>query len=218
MESDNYIPLSYISQYSYCPRRAGLLLLEQQWEDSTDTVKGSAEHKNVHNQDTRYHSGKIEITEIYVSSSHMGVAGKCDMVEAYTDNNGTFFPFLNEIRYKLYPIEYKHGKLRNEEEYIYQLCAQAMCLEEIYNCKINSGAIFYISSHRKTEILFTSMLREKVKTVCNELHQMLTSEKIPCHELTPKCQRCSLINVCGPEINYSVNQYISEHIKGGNDQ
>lgn len=214
MESDNQIPLSYISQYSYCPRRAGLLLLEQQWADSSDTVKGSAEHRNVHDQDTKYHNDKIELTEIYVSSSKMGVAGKCDMVEAYTDNNGTVFPFLDEKKYRLYPIEYKHGKLRNEEEYIHQLCAQAMCLEEMYDCRIDSGAIFYISSHRKTEVLFTQDFREKVKKICDELHQMLESEKVPCQDFTPKCRRCSLFEVCRPGVNYSVNQFIVQHLKG----
>lgn len=218
MESDDHIPLSYISQYSYCPRRAGLLLLEQQWADSADTVKGSAEHRNVHDQDTRYHSSKIELTEIYVSSSQMGIAGKCDMVEAYSDNNGTSFPFLDEKKYRLYPIEYKHGRLRNEEEYIHQLCAQSMCLEEMYGCKINSGAIFYISSHRKTELLFTPELREKVKRICDKLHQMLSSEKVPYQDFTPKCLKCSMKDVCGPKINYSVNDFIAEHIKGENDQ
>lgn len=218
MESDNHIPLSYISQYSYCPRRAGLLLLEQQWADSADTVKGSAEHRNVHAQDTRYRNSKVELTEIYVSSDKMGIAGKCDMVEAYADNFGTIFPFLDEKKYRLYPIEYKHGRLRNEEEYVHQLCAQAMCLEEMYACRIDSGAIFYISSHRKTEILFTAALREKVKMICSELHQMLACEKVPYHKSSPKCRRCSLSDVCCPQINYSVNHFVVEHMRGENNQ
>lgn len=214
MESDELIPLSYISQYSYCPRRAGLLLLEQQWADSADTVKGSAEHRNVHDLDTKKHSDKTELTEIYVSSFMMGIAGKCDMVEAYPDSGGTVFPFLDENKYRLYPIEYKHGKLRNEEEYTHQLCAQAMCLEEMYGCKIESGAIFYISSHRKTEVLFTQVLRDKVTEICGELRKMLGCGRVPKPVLTPKCRKCSLAEVCAPEISGSVYRYISDNTKG----
>ena len=121
MESDDHIPLSYISQYSYCPRRAGLLLLEQQWADSSDTIKGIDEHRNVHEQKTKYHHDKVEITEMCITSNLMNISGKCDMVEAYPNEKGSCFPFLDKQKYILYPIEYKHGKLRDEEEYILQL-------------------------------------------------------------------------------------------------
>lgn len=210
MESDDKIPLSYISQYAYCPRRAGLLLLEQQWADSYDTVKGTYEHKNVHEQKTKYHHDKVEITEIYVTSDLMNISGKCDMVEAYPNENGTFFPFIDKRRYILYPVEYKHGKLRDEEEYILQLCAQAMCLEEMYGCTVSSGAIFYISSHRRTEIELTAELKNKVKSVCEQLCRMLYSQKVPRPEYSRKCFRCSLNDVCCPKMGCSVGDYLRQ--------
>lgn len=217
MEIDDFIPLSYVSQYSYCPRRAGLLLLEQQWADSADTVKGSAEHKIVHDQDTKYHSSKVELTDMYVFSSEMGIAGRCDMVEAYDDNTGIAFPFLDDKLYRLYPIEYKHGKLRNEKEYIHQLCAQAMCLEEMYGCQISSGAVFFISSHRKSEVSFTEQLRDEVRRICGELRSMLVHEKVPYQEINSKCQKCSLADICDPGIFFSVDSYIDKIMKGEAD-
>ncbi len=217
METDDRIPLSYISQYAYCPRRAGLLLLEQQWSDSADTVKGSAEHRNVHSLDTRYHRDKVEITEIYVCSDLLGVSGKCDMVEAHPSPDGSVFPFLDDRKYTLYPIEYKHGKLRNEEEYICQLCAQAMCLEEMYDCSVKSGAIFYISSHRNTEVVFSHEIRDKVKSVCERLREMLRSEKVPGPEFSSRCRKCSLTDICCPGIPGSVKSYLKEAASIGGD-
>lgn len=211
MESDDHIPLSYISQYSYCPRRAGLLLLEQQWADSSDTIKGIDEHRNVHEQKTKYHHDKVEITEMCITSNLMNISGKCDMVEAYPNEKGSCFPFLDKQKYILYPIEYKHGKLRDEEEYILQLCAQAMCLEEMYDCAIRSGAIFYISSHRRVEIELTAELRNKVKNVCEQLCSMLYSQIIPRPEYSPKCRKCSLNEICCPKICCSVDKYLKEY-------
>ena len=92
MEDDNYIPLSYISQYNYCRRRAGLLMLEQQWSDSADTVKGSLEHKNVHTASITSRNSMITITDMSVVSRKMHLMGKCDAVEALLSENGTAFP------------------------------------------------------------------------------------------------------------------------------
>jgi len=112
-----YIPLSYISQYNYCKRRAGLLMLEQQWSESTDTVKGREEHKNVHNASIERKGNAYSIHEMTVISEQLCLFGKCDIVEAYETNDGIILPFLDDKRYSLYPIEFKHGRLRREVEY-----------------------------------------------------------------------------------------------------
>ena len=83
--------------------------------------------------------------------------------------NGTAFPWIGGKKYELYPIEYKHGSIRMEPEYEYQLCAQAMCMEEMFGCSISSGAIFFISSHRNQEVRFTKAHREAVEKTAAEL-------------------------------------------------
>lgn len=210
MQDDKYIPLSYISQFHYCKRRVGLLMLEQQWSDSTDTIKGTAEHKNVHTAGSKSHNGHYVLTELQVFSKKMGLAGKCDVVEAIPCLEGVSLPFLDENRYTLYPIEYKHGKFRNELEYELQLCAQAMCLEEMYCVKIKSGALFYISSHRRKEILFDDELRNTVLKTASELAKLLDSEQVPQAVGSSKCSRCSLKDICMPDILYSVNEYMKK--------
>ena len=173
MDQDNYIPLSYISQYGYCKRRAGLLLLEQQWKDSTDTVKGSAEHKNVHDIGASSRNGIHVLTDMQVYSNRLDLFGRCDAVEAVESDQGCILPVFNSIRCLLYPIEYKHGKLRTEPEYELQLCAQAMCLEEMFDCRIDSGAVFFINSHRRKEVIFDAAMRSNVRQTALALSQML---------------------------------------------
>ena len=210
MEDDKLIPLSYISQYCYCKRRVGLLMLEQQWNDSVDTAKGTMEHNNVHTSGQVKRSDICNITDMQVISREMNLVGKCDVVEAVESENGVEIGFIGNGRYHLYPIEYKHGKLRSEEEYELQLCGQAMCLEEMFSCKIEKGAIFYISSHRRKEIVLTEKLREKVKKISNELMLMLESSIVPEAVPSPKCQRCSLKDICMPETEKTIGSYMKK--------
>lgn len=220
MEQDNFIPLSYISQYGYCKRRAGLLLLEQQWKDSTDTVKGSAEHKIVHETGASVRKGIHVLTDMQVYSDLMHLLGRCDAVEAAESDQGFVLPLLNGKRCILYPIEYKHGKLRSEVEYELQLCAQAMCLEEMFNCRIESGAIFYISSHRRKEIIFDDVMRENVRQTASALSQILLEQIVPAAESSPKCMRCSLRDICMPDAISSVSAYMNQirnEMQGGSE-
>ena len=207
MEDDKYIPLSYISQYNYCKRRVGLLMLEQQWNDSTDTVKGSSEHKKVHTADIEFRDGKFILTELQVHSKQLELIGQCDAIEAIPRNDGVKLPFIDE-KCRLFPIEYKHGKLRSEEEYELQLCAQAMCLEEMYSAEIKKGAIFYISSHRRKEVTFTPDMRKSVNDTAHALAEMLIKKKVPIAESSAKCSRCSLKEICMPDVQSSVNAYM----------
>ena len=213
MEDDKYIPLSYISQYHYCKRRVGLLMLEQQWRDSTDTVKGTAEHKNVHSSGMKLQNGRYVLTELNVFSKTMGLIGKSDVVEAISNAEGVNLSFIDDNKYLLYPIEYKHGKFREEMEYELQLCAQAMCLEEMYSTRIREGAIFYISSHRRKEIVFDKELRNVVIKTASELFKMLENEQVPRVESSSKCLRCSLREICMPDISCSVENYIKSITK-----
>lgn len=210
MEDDKMIPLSYISQYEYCKRRVGLLLLEQQWSDSTDTVKGTAEHKNVHSEGHIKRNDICIITDMKVYSRKHNLVGKCDAVEAFEEPDGVQIGFLGDRHYRLYPVEYKHGKLRDEEEYELQLCAQAMCIEEMYSCDIKAGAVFYISSHRRKEIVFAEEQRRKVAHISEKLAEMLESGITPKAEYSSRCIKCSLKDICMPEVEDSVDSYMKQ--------
>lgn len=208
MNEDNLIPLSYISQYNYCKRRVALLMNEQQWNDNAETMKGNTEHKIVHTLSSHHKGKNIVISDLYVCSRLLSLSGRCDSLEAYFSEDGYTIPFLDDEKYELYPIEYKHGKLRDELEYELQLCAQAMCLEEMYSCKIDKGAIFYISSHRKKEVFFSEDMRNMVKNTADSLLIMRNNQYIPKAEKSLKCEKCSLKEICMPDVSVSIGKYM----------
>lgn len=204
-----YIPLSYLSQYYYCPRRAALLMLEQAWEENEYTAMGRAEHERVHDARIEKRGTLIKLYEYSVFSNKLCLSGKCDCIEAVKMDTGCVLPFSKEF-YSLYPIEYKHGIVRNEFEYQIQLCAQAMCLEEMFKYKIQKGALFFIDAHRRNEILLSNKLRSKVMAGAEALQNIMDTQKIPSAEYSKKCKKCSLLNYCQPKVNFSANNYCNQ--------
>ena len=108
---------------------------------------------------------------------------------------------------QLYPIEYKHGIVRDEEEYKIQLCAQAMCLEEMFDTEIPEGALFFISSHRRLEIVLDESLRQQTRELANELHEIRTKLFVPDAVYSAKCRKCSLKELCMPKVKRTARKY-----------
>lgn len=212
LNDPEHLPLSYLSQMGYCPRRVGLLLNERVWLESADTAKGRKEHESVHTQRIERRGREIKLFEYAVFSDALGISGKCDLVEARKDSSGCRIPPA-EFPVLLYPVEYKHGKLRNEQEYNIQLCAQAMCLEEMYHTAIPEGAIFYLSSHRRQTVVLDEPLRHLVRETAEELHRIRDTLSIPAARYSEKCQRCSLQEYCQPGVSRSARAYCEQLAK-----
>lgn len=202
------IPLSRLSQAGYCLRRAALLTNEQIWTESTDTAKGRAEHERVHTQRIERRGNSAKLYEFPVFSRTLGIAGKCDCIEAEADFGGCRIPAL-DFSVRLYPVEYKHGKIRSELEYEIQLCAQAMCLEEMFQTHIPEGAIYYITSHRRYSVPLTEELRTLVKETVGRIESFRQDFSIPQAEYSAKCKACSLREQCLPGVQPSASAYCS---------
>ena len=157
-------------------------MLEQQWDDNSETVEGSIGHHNVHLMNTKIRHGTVLLTNLAVVSYDLNLYGRCDVVEARACSSGIKLPFIPDLSFSLYPIEYKHGAIRSEYEYELQLCAQAICLEEMYKCQIPKGALYYINSKRRKEIQFDNVIRNQVKETARDLSELLISEKVPSPE------------------------------------
>lgn len=207
MDEREYLPLSWLSQISYCPRRAGLLLNERLWAESADTAKGRAEHARVHTQRVEKRGELVNLYEFTVFSDSLLLLGKCDCVEAHRDSFGCRIPAV-DFPVRLYPIEYKHGTLREEEEYQIQLCAQAMCLEEMFHTVIPEGALFFISSHRRMTVPLDAALRTRTQMLAKELHQLRDALSVPAARYSAKCRRCSLRELCMPKAGASAESYL----------
>lgn len=202
-------PLSWVAQFGYCPRRCALLGLEQLWAENAETASGSSQHARVHTARQERRGENLFLYETDVFSNVLGVSGKCDCIEAYADPDGVPLPYAQGT-FRLYPIEYKHGVVREEEEYHIQLCAQAMCLEERFSCTIPEGAIFYINAHRRFPVALTAALREKTVEVAKSIRTMLQTQKLPQAQYSAKCKKCSMQEMCMPKLRHSAGEYCGE--------
>ena len=201
-------PLSWLSQYGYCPRRCGLLALDQTWEENEETASGRAQHERVHTARVERRGSRTDLYELAVFSRSLGVSGKCDCVEATAAPDGVPLPYGPD-RYTLFPIEYKHGVVRDETEYHIQLCAQAICLEEQFDCHIPAGAIFFINAHRRDVVTLTPLLRELTQETAARVAQLLQDQTVPEAEYSAKCKKCSLRDYCRPKLKRSARSYCS---------
>ena len=206
MDNKEYLPLSWLSQADYCLRRAALLLNERVWVENAETAKGRAEHEHVHTQRVERRGESLKLYENTVYSDRLNILGKCDCIETEYCDKGCIIPAA-AFPVRLYPVEYKHGKVRDEREYEIQLCAQTICLEEMYETTVERGAIYYISSHRRKEVIFTEELRQAVIVTAHKLHDVRRGLSIPAAEYGNKCIRCSLAEYCMPKVKRSANQY-----------
>lgn len=206
MDDREYLPLSWLSQVDYCPRRAALLLNERIWVENAETAKGRAEHARVHDQRVERRGDSLKLYEYTVFSEALGVWGKCDCIEAERSAQGCRIRAA-DFPVQLYPIEYKHGTLREESSYKIQLCAQALCLEEMFGAKIPCGALFFISSHRRLEVEFTPPLRAAVRERAAMLRDLREGRIVPPAQYSAKCKRCSIREYCMPKVKASARAY-----------
>lgn len=211
-DKDDYLLLSQLTHAGYCLRRAALVINEQAWNESADTAKGRIEHEHVHRQHTERRGNEIKLFEYEVFSDELELTGKCDCIEAAASEDGCMIPSV-DFPVSLYPVEFKHGKMRTEEEYEIQLCAQAMCLEEMYHTTIKEGAIFYTSSHRRYPVPITAELRQKVLSTVQVLRKIRDQMLIPPAKYDAKCKRCSLFNICMPSVQASAASYCKHIIR-----
>jgi len=196
-QEDDLIPLSSLSQYYYCPRRAGLILIEKQWSDNVHTAGGTVVHSRVNEAKKEKRADLVRLTSLPLRSLHLGLFGVADCVEFYASEQGYFIPGL-EGKWEVVPVEYKHGRVRDELEYQIQLTGQALCLEEMLSITVPKGYIYFAGDHRRKEVPITQKLKELVKDGAEALHEMIKTGTIPPAKGGSKCKECSLADDCFP--------------------
>ncbi len=190
--STDLLPLSYINQYVYCARRFWYIYVQGEMKENAHVLRGVINHERAHTPG--YETIPTGVTihrRVYVYSHRLGISGYCDLLEEHSDG-------------RLVPVEYKQGqqgKWHNDEA---QLCAQALCLEEMTAAKgvppIAQGAIFYFGSRRRVEVSFDPGLRAQTAQVIQQMHHTLAWGVIPPHtDQRQRCRGCSLAEVCLPQ-------------------
>jgi CRISPR-associated exonuclease Cas4 len=182
---DDYLPLSMLNQYVYCPRRFWLMYVEGEMLINAAVLEGTLQHRRVHQPGHAEEGGEETYRRLYLWSDRLQVVGFADLVE---DRAGA-----------LVPVEYKHGKKGRWRNDRVQLCAQALCLEERTGRTIPEGEIFYWRSRRRVRVPLDEALRTHTETVVVEIHACLEAGRPP-HPDQPyaKCRECSLEPVCMP--------------------
>ncbi|WP_295208059.1 CRISPR-associated protein Cas4 [Ruminococcus sp.] len=209
---DDYLMISGLQHYSFCPRQWALIHIEQQWEENLRTVDGEIMHENAHDDNFRETRKGVIITRAMpVSSRELGFSGECDIVEFVPDSGGVTLGGKWE-KYIPVPIEYKRGSPKKDDCDILQLAAQAMCLEEMLCCEIKQGYIFYGETRRREKIEFEEAVFEKVREYSEQMHRLFERRYTPKVKRRKGCNACSLKNLCLPEImqSRSVKDYLSE--------
>lgn len=185
-KSDDPIMISALEHWSYCPRQCALIHVEQTFDENLYTLRGRAVHKRVDEPESEIVDGVRVERAVPVWSKRLGLIGKADAVEFHGETP--------------YPVEYKHGPRREKEHDDLQVCAQALCLEEMTGQSVPRGAIYHHSSRRRREVVFAPALRQRVEAAVAGIRQMLGSGTLPPPVNDRRCEHCSLQESCMPSV------------------
>ncbi len=185
------MPLSLLNDFLYCPRRAALKGIEGVRSENEHTVLGDIAHEHA---DFPGHEHRAEwklLRALPLFSERLGLSGKADLIEV-REQAGR----IAEAR----PVEYKRGRVSRWDNDRVQLCAQALCLEEMFGIVVPEGMIFHAKSQKRTTVSFNAELRHTTEETVAQLRDLLVTGTVPTATLKPQCDGCSLHEVCLPEL------------------
>lgn len=209
---EEYLQLSGIQHFLFCRRQWALIHIEQQWKENGFTTDGLLFHSRVHDEnETELRGDTLTVRALRIFSRKLGVSGICDAVEFHRAEKGIFLKNYEGL-WTVVPIEYKRGGHDILEADAAQLCAEAMCLEEMLCCSIEYGFLFWGEKHRREKVFFDDSLRKKVKESFHEMHRDYQRGYTPKVRSNKGCYTCSLKDTCLPELTRvpSVQSYIRE--------
>ncbi len=213
---DDLLPLSGIQHFLFCRRQWALIHIEQQWKENALTAEGRIMHKRADDPFfTETRNGFITARSVPIASYRLGLSGVCDVVEFTASSDGVKLPNRDGL-YLAAPVEYKRGKEKHDHSDETQLCAQAMCLEEMLSVVIPKGYLYYGETRHRIEIELTAELRTLVKDMAGEMHNYFSRGYTPKVKLSKACHSCSLADICLPELQgktMTASKYINQQIE-----
>lgn len=197
---EDWLQLSGIQHFVFCRRQWALIHIENQWAENFRTVDGSIMHENAHDQGFRESRGDVLIVRgLAVHSAQLGISGQCDVVEFHRDPDGISLQGREGL-WRPYPIEYKRGRPKEGQEDRSQLCAQAMCLEEMLCCAVREGAMYYGETRHRVVVQLDQDLRDQVRSSLTEMHELYKKRYTPKVKPSKACNACSLKDLCLPKL------------------
>jgi len=229
-DEDDLLPLSALQHLEFCERQCALIHVERLWSENRLTAEGRNLHDRVHTLDVEVRDNLRISRGLRLKSLALGLSGMADVVEFHrveevAGNEEADSHEHNPLGIKIsgakglwqpIPVEYKRGRPKKDSSDKIQLCAQALCLEEMTGVSVPNGSIFYWSTRKRFEMDFDAVLREKTRKLCLNLHELFNSGKTPNAKYSPKCDRCSLLDLCLPKSlgrRHVVGKYIQSSIR-----
>jgi CRISPR-associated exonuclease Cas4 len=204
MDDAEYLPLSALQHYLFCPRQCALIHVERMWFENLFTAEGRVMHERVDRGGER-DRGKVRVVYgLGLVSRELGLVGQADVVEFLKPDGG-------EGEWIPWPVEYKRGRPKKDDSDRVQLCAQGMCLEEMYGVAVSEGSLFYGKTKRRQRVMFDEPLRILTAETAAKLHAMIRDRVTPGPVYDPKCDSCSFFDFCMPKIcrGKSASSYVN---------
>lgn len=198
---DDFIMISALQHYVYCPRQCGLIHVDDVWQENLFTTRGNILHEKV-DTDTYESRGAVKtVRGLRIHSYNYGIVGRCDVVEFREEKSGKI----------IFPVEFKSGEPKEDISDKAQLCAQVFCLEEMLGVKIQKAAFFYGKIRRRNVIDIDSELRTQTENIIASVRDIVAKKNVPAAEYTSKCRNCSIQTICQPKAlnKKKLNSYIA---------
>jgi len=186
-DEDALIPISALQHFLFCPRQCALIHVEGMWAEDAATAEGRLLHERVDAAGSESRPGVRVVRGMQLRSLTLGLVGRADVVE------------FRGRPARPFPVEYKRGRPKAHRADEVQLCAQAICLEEMCKNDVPEGALFYGAERRRTRVVFDQALRDLTAAVASDTSAMIGARRTPPPVFMPACKRCSLIEACLPE-------------------
>ena len=204
---DDLIPISALQHVLFCERQYALIHIEQVWKENFFTAEGKVLHERV---DVERHESRRLFRQEFgmaIRSIERGLIGKCDLVEVYLAPDGGVAEAI--------PVEFKRGKGKEEDVDRVQLCAQALCLEEMFSIEIPRGQLYYLQEYRRTSVEIDGALRAETVGLADRIRSLLNAGATPpaLYERR-KCDRCSLVELCMPKSAGAGGKRVDKFIQG----
>lgn len=184
-DGDRLIPVSALQHYLFCPRQCALIHVERIWAEDAATAQGRLLHERVDSGLPDRRAGVKIVRGLTLRSAALGLSGKADVVEFHGKTP--------------YPVEYKRGRPKSHSADEVQLCAQALCLEEMFGLPVPEGALFYGQTRKRLTVAFDEELRTLTRETASTCAAMIADGRTPAPVKTPACRRCSLFDDCQPD-------------------
>jgi CRISPR-associated exonuclease Cas4 len=195
METDDLLPLSGLQHLIYCERQFALIHVEQIWAENALTISGAQLHEKADLPGQSFGADVRVARAVWLRSERLRLVGKADVVEFHREGG----PDGREL-WRPFPVEYKRGRPKPGGADEVQLCAQAICLEEMLGLDVSRGALYYGTTRRRKPVEFTAGLRGRVEEAARRCHELFAARVTPRVARNPRCEKCSLRELCLPEI------------------